>query len=140
MAVINQINLVNNVGESETYDIETKFTPVVREYIQNQNKVSPPEDITTEGKSATESTPFIMPYDGFVQFTSKGGGANGTGEIIMNRGGISTRSYIFNILSYEGFITEMYFNKGDSFYLVMNTPGYMIKIHALYFKERDYTE
>lgn len=140
MAVINQINLVNNVGESETYDIETKITPAIREYIQNQNKVSTPEDITTEGKSATEANPFIMPYDGFVQFTTKGVGVNGTGEIIMNRGGVLTRSYIFNIVSYEGNISEMYFNKGDSFYLVMNIAAYMTKIEALYFKNRDYTE
>lgn len=63
MAVINQINLVNNVGESETYDIETKITPAVCEYIQNQNLLSDFESITLGTTSATATE---MPYDGFL--------------------------------------------------------------------------
>lgn len=56
MAVINQINLVNNVGESETYDIETKITPAVRAYIQNQCVPSAIEGLSVPNTQATEYT------------------------------------------------------------------------------------
>lgn len=56
MAVINQINLVNNVGENETYDIETKFTPAVKEYIQKQCVPSNIEALTVPYSKATAYT------------------------------------------------------------------------------------
>lgn len=56
MAVINQINLVNNVGEAETYDIETKITSAVREYIQNQTVPGSIETLTVPNTQATEYT------------------------------------------------------------------------------------
>lgn len=56
MAVINQINLVNNVGESETHDIETKFTPTVKGYIQNQCVPGAIEALSVPNSQATEYT------------------------------------------------------------------------------------
>lgn len=56
MAVINKINIVNNVGESEDYDIETNFTPAVKQYIENQCVPSSIEGLSVPNSQATEYT------------------------------------------------------------------------------------
>lgn len=134
MAVINQINLVNNVGEQETYDIETKITPAVRAYIENQNLLSDFETITLSNSSAT---PTEMEYDGFLLITRRAVVIGGSASSTVNINGIAftldystTGNYIGSSLDTQPV------KKGD----VVFVSGALSTIaRARFFKNRDYT-
>lgn len=136
MAVINQINLINNVGESETYDIETKITPAVRAYIQNQNKLSAMEQVTI---SSDSNNPTIAEFDGFliVENTLTSNNGTVTRHFYINGIDLSAQSISQYAVQRSEYLT-LPVNKGDEIY----TPiaGYVLNAYFMYYKARDYTE
>lgn len=134
MAVINQINLVNNVGEIEPYDIETKITPALAQYMRNQQKISAPETVTTQVSGSNRT--FTAEYDGIVTLLWSGTAIAGTRAIYINEnlitsigviyypGGSATTAYSFPV------------NKGDivTFASTNYTTNYV-----RYYKLRDYS-
>lgn len=134
MAVINQINLVNNVGESETYDIETKITPAVREYIENQNLLS---DIETIQLGTTAATATEMEYDGFLLVTRRAVVIAGSSSSTVYINGVAftldystTGNYIGSSLDTQPV------KKGDVVYV---TGALSSSVRARFFKNRDYS-
>lgn len=135
MAVINQINLVNNVGESETYDIETKITPAVRAYIQNQNELA---DIEEYSLPSSAQTAVEMPYDGFLMGKIVKATANPQGSIAFHVNGIELVNYTYYSQPFGRTDTLCIpIKKGDSVYCV--TSGTRTT-YARFFKKRDYTD
>lgn len=136
MAVINQINLVNNVGESETFDIETKITPAVRAYIQNQNKLSPME-VTPLGVGEANAT--VAQYDGFLILQYYLISNNGTQAryLFVNGQELDFSSVSQYAVSRQSFIT-LPVRKGDSFYV--SNANFIQHAWFMYYKDRDYTE
>lgn len=136
MAVINQINLVNNVGESETYDIETKITPAVRAYIQNQNKLSAMEQVTI---SSDSNNPTIAEFDGFliVENTLTSNNGTATRHFYINGIDLSAQSISQYAVQRSEYLT-LPVRKGDEIY----TPiaSYVPNAYFMYYKTRDYTE
>ena len=134
MAVINQINLVNNVGESETYDIETKITEAVSKYIDNQNKLSDFETITVATSSAN---PTEMPYDGFLVINRTPTAVAGTVYSTVNINGVS---FSANYSTTGNFILSLRdtfpVKKGDLVYVTGFTNS---QPQARFFKDRDYS-
>lgn len=134
MAVINQINLVNNVGESETYDIETKITPAVRAYIQNQNKLSDFEAVTLGTSSAS---PAEMPYDGFIVVKRA---PTVVGSTVYSNVVINGVQFSSNYSTTQNFIISLRdtypVKKGDLVYVTGYTSS---TAQARFFKDRDYT-
>lgn len=134
MAVINQINLVNNVGESETYDIETKITPAVRAYIQNQNNFSDFEPITLGTSSAS---PVEMPYDGFIVVNRAPTVVGSTvhSSVVIN--GVAFSSTYSTTQNFILSLRDTYpVKKGDLVYVTGYTSS---TAQARFFKDRDYT-
>lgn len=134
MAVINKINIVNNVGESETYDLETIITEAIGKYIDNQNNLSDYETITLSNSSAA---PTEMEYDGFLFITRRavvvGGGASST----VNINGVAftldystTGNYIGSSLDTQPI------KKGD---VVFVSGAISTNARARFFKARDYS-
>lgn len=136
MAVINQINLVNNVGESETYDIETKITPDVRAYIQNQNKLSAMEQVTI---SSDSNNPTVTEFDGFLIVENT----------LISNNGTTTRHFYINGMDLPASSVSQYaiqrseyltipVRKGDEIYT--SIASYVVNAFFMYYKARDYTE
>lgn len=136
MAVINQINLVNNVGESETYDIETKITPAVRAYIQNQNKLSAMEQVTI---SSDSNNPTVAEFDGFLIVENS----------LTSNNGTTTRHFYINSIDLLAQSISQYavqrseyltlpVRKGDEIYAPV--ASYVLNAYFMYYKNRDYTE
>ncbi len=135
MAVINQINLVNNVGESETYDIETKITPAVREYIQNQNKLSDFETLTLGN---TQASAVEMEYDGFLFVTRRAVVIGGSTTGVVHINDVSFSLDYSTTGNYIGSSIDTYpVKKGDIIYV---TGALSTSAHVRFFKARDYTE
>ena len=135
MAVINEINLINNVGEAETYDIETKITPAVREYIQNQNKLSDFEDISL-GTSAATATE--IEYDGFLIIYHQATAIGGTVYASVFINGVQFSASWSTTQNIIVTTRDTYaVKKGDKVYVtgMTSTTG-----KVRYFKQRDYTE
>ena len=135
MAVINEINLINNVGEAETYDIETKITPAVREYIQNQNKLSDFEDISL-GTSAATATE--IEYDGFLIIYHQATAIGGTVYASVFINGVQFSASWSTTQNVIVTTRDTYaVKKGDKVYVtgMTSTTG-----KVRYFKQRDYTE
>ena len=136
MAVINQINLINNVGEGETYDIETKITPAVRAYIQNQNKLSAMEQVTI---SSDSNNPTVAEFDGFliVENTLTSNNGTATRHFYINGIDLSAQSISQYAVQRSEYLT-LPVHKGDEIY----TPiaGYVLNAYFMYYKARDYTE
>lgn len=134
MAVINQINLVNNVGESETYDIETKITPAIREYIQNQNTLA---DLEEYPLPSSAQTAVGMPYDGFLFGKVVKPTANPQGSIAIWVNGVELVEYTYYAQPFGRTDTIIVpIKKGDSVYCVSAGTR---TTYARFFKERDYT-
>ena len=134
MAVINQINLINNVGESETYDIETKITPAIREYIQNQNKLA---DIEEYSLPSSAQTAIEMPYDGFLFGKVVKATANPNSSIAIWVNGIELIESMYYAQPFSRTDTICVpIKKGDSVYCVSAGTR---TTYARFFKERDYT-
>ena len=134
MAVINQINLVNNVGESETYDIETKITETVSKYIDNQNLLSDFEDITLGASSATATK---MQYDGFLVLYHQAAAIGGTVSASVFINGVqfsATWSTTQNLIVTT---RDTYPIKKDDKVYVTGMTSTTGKVR--YFKQRDYT-
>lgn len=134
MAVINQINLVNNVGESETYDIETKITETIGKYIDNQNNLSDFESITLGTTTATATE---MEYDGFLFITRRAVVIGGSATSTVNINGVAftldystTGNYIGSSLDTQPV------KKGDVVYI---TGALSSSARARFFKARDYS-
>lgn len=135
MAVINQINLINNVGEAETFDIETKITPAVREYIQNQNVLA---DIEEYALPSTAGTAVEMPYDGFLMGKLVKGTATPQGSIAFHVNGIELVDYTYYAQPFGRTDTLCVpVKKGDSVYCVSTGTR---TTYARFFKQRDYTD
>lgn len=134
MAVINKINIVNNVGESETYDLETIITEAISKYIDNQNKLSDFEDITVATSSAN---PTEMPYDGFLVINRTPTAVGGTVYSTVNINGIS---FSANYSTTGNFILSLRdtfpIKKGDLVYVTGYTSSHP---QARFFKDRDYS-
>lgn len=135
MAVINQINLINNVGESETFDIETKITPAISQYMRKQQKLSAPETVTTETSGSVRK--FTAEYDGIITLEWTGYASAGIREVFINGDLFAQIGMVY----YPGgsAITVYSFpvNKGD---VVTFTSQSYSTNHARFYKERDYTE
>ena len=134
MAVINKINLVNNVGESEEYDIETIITNAIRGYLQNQNKLSDFETVTLGTSSAA---PVEMPYDGFIVINRA---PTVVGSTVYSNVVINGVQFSSNYSTTQNFILSLRdtypVKKGDLVYVT----GYTSAIaQARFFKDRDYT-
>lgn len=134
MAVINQINLVNNVGESETYDIETKITEAVGKYIDNQNLLS---DFETVQLGTTAATATEMEYDGFLFVTRRAVVIGGSASSTVNINGVAftldystTGNYIGSSLDTQPV------KKGD---VVFVSGALSSSARARFFKARDYS-
>lgn len=136
MAVINQINLVNNVGESETYDIETKFTPAVREYIRNQVKLSAMEQVTI---SSDSNSPTVAEFDGFliVENTLTSNNGTTTRHLYINGIDLIAQSISQYAVQRSEYLT-IPVCKGDEIYAPI--AAYVVTAYFMYYKARDYTE
>lgn len=135
MAVINQINLVNNVGESETYDIETKITPALRAYFQEQNILA---DIEEYSLPTSAQTAIEMPYDGFLFGKVIKATANPGGSIAIWVNGIELVEYTYYSQPFARTDTICVpVKKGDSVYCVSTGTR---TTYARFFKKRDYTD
>lgn len=134
MAVINKINIVNNVGESETYDIETIITEAIGKYIDNQNKLSDFETITVATSSAH---PTEMPYDGFLVINLTPTVVGSTVYSTVNINGVS---FSANYSTTGNFILSLRdtfpIKKGDLVYVTGYTNS---QPQARFFKNRDYS-
>lgn len=134
MAVINQINIVNNVGESETFDIETKITPTVGAYIENQNLLSDFETITLGNSQAAAVE---MEYDGFLFVTRRAVVIGGSTTGVVHINDVSFSLDYSTTGNYIGSSIDTYpIKKGD---VVFVTGALSTSAHARYFKQRDYT-
>lgn len=134
MAVINQINLVNNVGESETFDIETKITDTVRQYIHDQTELSDMEEVTL---SANENDPTICEYDGFLLLSAYVISNNGTTSRYLYKNNVQIP--VLSVSQYAVSRTSPYLipiKKGDSLY--MSTSALQNKAWFMYYKKRYY--
>ncbi len=133
MAVINQINLVNNVGESETYDIETKITPALQTFFKNQNELSDSEDLELQTVGSVRA--FVAEYDGFITLTASSGGIASNFTFLVNET-IFAKSTAPGV---SGVITQTCVtcavNKGDTC-RITGTGSYAAT--ARYFKSRLY--
>lgn len=135
MAVINQINLVNNVGESETFDIETKITPTLRMYFQKQNTLA---DIEEYSLPSSAQTAIEMPYDGFLFGKVAKATANPSSSIAIWVNGIELIEYMYYSQPFSRTDTICVpIKKGDSVYCVSTGTR---NTYARFFKERDYTD
>ena len=134
MAVINQINLVNNVGESETYDIETKITETVAKYIENQNLLSEFEDVTLSPSSATATE---MEYDGFLIVNHQATAIGGTVYASVFINGVQFSASWSTTQNVIITTRDTYpIKKGDKVYVtgMTSTTG-----KCRFFKQRDYS-
>lgn len=134
MAVINKINIVNNVGESETYDLETIITEAIGKYIDNQNKLSDFETITLATSSAN---PTEMPYDGFlvINRTPTVVGSTVYSNVVIN--GVSFSSNYSTTQNFILSLRDTYpIKKGDLVYVTGYTSS---QPQARFFKDRDYS-
>ena len=136
MAVINKINIVNNVGESEEYDIETIITNIIRGYIQNQTKLSPMEQVTI---SSDSNNPTVAEFDGFliVENTLTSNNGTATRHFYVNGVDLQAQSISQYAVQRSEYLT-LPVNNGDDIY----TPiaGYVVNAYFMYYKARDYTE
>ena len=133
MAVINQINLVNNVGESETYDIETKITPAISQYMRNQQKISAPETVTIETSGSNKT--FIAEYDGIVTLEWTGYAIAGIRSIFVNENLIAEIGTIYYPGGSAKTVYSFPVNKGD---IVTFSGANYTTNHVRYYKLRDY--
>lgn len=135
MAVINQINLVNNVGEQETYDIETKITPALQTFFENQNKLSNPEDLELQTVGSVRA--YVAEYDGYITLTGSSGGIASNFNFYLNET-IFARGTAPGV---TGVITQTCVtcavNKGDTC-RISGTGSYSAS--ARYFKSRLYSD
>lgn len=135
MAVINEISLINNVGEEERYDIETKITPAVRAYIQNQNKLSAMEQVTI---SSDSNNPTVAEFDGFliVENTLTSNNGTATRHFYVNGVDLPAQSISQYAVQRSEYLT-IPIRKGDEIY----TPvaAYVASAYFMYYKARDYT-
>lgn len=136
MAVINKLNIVNNVGESEEYDIETIITNAIRGYLQNQTKLSPMEQVTI---SSDSNNPTVAEFDGFliVENTLTSNNGTATRHFYINGIDLPTQSISQYAVQRSEYLT-LPVRKGDEIY----TPiaGYVVSAYFMYYKARDYTE
>lgn len=134
MAIINQINLVNNVGESETYDIETKITPAISQYMRNQQKLSAPETVTTQTSGSTRT--FTAEYDGIVTLLWTAYAGAGIREISINGEVIASVGLVYYPGGTANTAYSFPVNKGD---VVTFTSTSYSTNHVRYYKQRDYS-
>lgn len=134
MAVINQINLVNNVGESETYDVETKITPALQTFFENQNKLSDPESLELQNVGNVRA--FVAEYDGFITLTASSGGvaANFTFYVNETQFAKGTAPGVTSVITQTSVTCAV--NKGDTC-RITGTGSYSAS--ARYFKSRLYS-
>ncbi len=134
MAVINKVNIVNNVGEQEEYDIETIITEAIGGYLDKQNKLSDFETITVGTSSAN---PTEMPYDGFLVINRTPTVVGGTVYSAVNINGVS---FSANYSTTGNFILSLRdtfpVKKGDLVYVTGYTNS---QPQARFFKDRDYS-
>lgn len=134
MAVINKLNIVNNVGESEEYDIETIITDAIRGYLQNQNKLAEIEEYSLPSSAQTA---IEMPYDGFLFGKVIKATANPNSSIAIWVNGIELVESIYYAQPLSRTDTLCVpIKKGDSVYCVSTGTR---TTYARFFKERDYT-
>lgn len=134
MAVINQINLVNNVGESETYDLETKITPAISQYMRNQQKLSAPETVTIQ-TSGSDKT-FTAEYDGIVTLMWVAYAGAGVRDISINGNIIASVGLVYYPGGTANTVYSFPVNKGDI--VTFSSASYSTN-HVCYYKLRDYS-
>lgn len=134
MAVINQINLVNNVGESETYDIETKITPAISQYMRNQQKLSTPETVTVETSGSFRA--FTAEYDGIVTLQWAAYAGAGVREVQVNNNLIAEIGLVYYPGGTAVTVYSFPVNKGD---VITFTSASYSTNHVRYYKLRDYS-
>lgn len=134
MAVINKINIVNNVGESETYDLETIITEAIGKYIDNQNLLS---DFETIKLGTTAATATEMEYDGFLFVVRRAVVIGSSTSSTVNINGVAfildystTGNYIGSSLDTQPV------KKGD---IVFVTGAASTSAQVRFFKARDYS-
>ena len=134
MAVINQINLINNVGEGETYDIETKITEAISQYMRNQQKISTPETVTTQTSGSNRI--FTAEYDGIVTLIWAAYAGAGIRDISVNGNVIASVGLVYYPGGTANTIYSFPVNKGDvvSFQSTSYSTNYV-----RYYKLRDYS-
>ena len=136
MAVINKINLVNNVGENEEFDIETIITNAIRGYLQNQNRLSAMEQVTI---SVDSNNPTVAEFDGFLIVENTLTSSNGTTtrHFYINGVDLSAQSISQYAVQRSEYLT-LPVRKGDEIYT--GIAGYVLHAYFMYYKARDYTE
>lgn len=134
MAVINKINLVNNVGESETYDIETKITPAISQYMRNQQKLSAPETVTTQTSGSNRE--FTAEYDGIVTLIWAAYAGAGIRDISVNGNIIASVGLVYYPGGTANTTYSFPVNKGDV--ISFSSASYSTN-HACFYKLRDYS-
>lgn len=135
MAVINKLNIVNNVGESEEYDIETIITNAIRGYLQNQNTLA---DLEEYSLPSSAQTAIEMPYDGFLFGKVVKPTANPQGSIVIWVNGIELVESMYYSQPFSRTDTICVpIKKGDTVYCVSSGTR---TTYARFFKNRDYTD
>lgn len=134
MAVINQINLINNVGEGETYDIETKITEAISQYMRNQQKISTPETVTTQTSGSNRI--FTAEYDGIVTLIWAAHAGAGVRNISVNGNVIASVGLVYYPGGTANTIYSFPVNKGDV--VSFQSTSYSTN-HVRYYKLRDYS-
>lgn len=134
MAVINQINLVNNVGESETYDIETKITETIAEYMRNQQKISTCETVTVQTSGSNKT--FTAEYDGIVTLEWVAHAGAGIREVSINGNVIATVGLVYYPNGTAFTVYSFPVNKGD---IISFTSASYSTNYVRYYKLRDYS-
>lgn len=135
MAVVNQLNLINNVGEEETYDIETKITPTIKQYFRNQVQLSAMEQVTI---STDSNDPTVAEFDGFLIIQNTVTSNNGTTTRHLYINGVdfpSTSVSQYAVQRSE--IATIPVRKGDEIYAPVAT--FIINAYFMYYKARDYS-
>lgn len=135
MAVINQISLINNVGDQELYDIETKITTVIATYISNQVT---PDDYEVLAVPNTSATAYTADFDMEV-FALCGAVSATAQQIYVNDVRIGQVQAPLTGQACQSLCT-FFLKKGDTFYITRGSSSTSApSAYCRRYRNRDYS-
>lgn len=135
MAVINQISLINNVGDQELYDIETKITTDIATYISNQVT---PDDYEVLAVPNTSETAYTADFDMEV-FAYCGSVSTVSQQIYVNDVRIGQVHSPLSGQACQSLCT-FFLRKGDTFYITRGATSITApSAYCRRYRNRDYS-
>lgn len=135
MAVINQISLINNVGDQELYDIETKITTDVATYISNQVT---PDDYEGLAVPNTSGAAYTADFD--MEVSALCGSVSGVAQqIYVNDVLIGQVQSPLSGQACQSVCT-FFLKKGDTFYITRGSSAMSApSAYCRRYRNRDYS-